>query len=60
MITTMVLPAFSSRAAMRKAAVRAAPELMPTGMPSTRAAFLAMSKLSSLETCSTPSTTDGS
>ena len=35
----MVLPAFSSRAARRKAAVRAAPEEMPTGMPSTRATW---------------------
>ena len=39
MITTIVLPAFSGSAAWRKAATRAAPEEIPTGMPSVRAAL---------------------
>ena len=60
MMTTIVLPAFSSRAAWRKAAVRAAPELMPTVSPSVRAARRAMSKASSLLTCSTESITSRS
>jgi hypothetical protein len=55
--TTTVLPAISGRAATWKAAIRAAPEEIPTGRPSTRAARRAMSKDASLETVITSSMT---